>query len=230
MKGFSLIEVLVAMGLSVLVLIMVVTHVNHSLRVSRKVIDNQRKMEMIFHTMEMIRSDLTKCGMRLREPARIFGLSFFGSSSSSFSVTYGISSETLLENSSCGDQNIAINRSDFFQKGKAIVIYNPEGQAYEFNEIISRSGNQVKLKNLLMHDYPQYSPVVALKEVEYKLYPKECVLKRKVNQGYFQPLIEDVTDFYVQFYPEANSVFYRIEVSEKEQLRGYIFLAEMVNN
>jgi hypothetical protein len=67
-----------------------------------------------------------------------------------------------------------------------------------------------------------------LKEVEYKHYAEQNILKRKVNKGYFQPLIEGVTDFYVKFFPESCSVLYRIEVNKKEQIRGYIFLTNMV--
>ena len=30
------------------------------------------------------------------------------------------------------------------------------------------------------------------------------------------------------FFPDANSVLYRIEVNKKEQVRGYIFLLNLV--
>jgi hypothetical protein len=64
--------------------------------------------------------------------------------------------------------------------------------------------------------------------VEYKIYPSQSALKRKVNSGYFQPMLEKVTDFNVTYFPEAISVLYRIEIDKKEQIRGYIFLVNMV--
>jgi hypothetical protein len=60
------------------------------------------------------------------------------------------------------------------------------------------------------------------------LYDQQNTLKRKTDGGYFQPLIENVTEFYVNFFPEAYSVLYRIEVNKKEQIRGYVFLTNMV--
>jgi hypothetical protein len=39
----------------------------------------------------------------------------------------------------------------------------------------------------------------------------------------------DVTDFYITFFPEVPSVFYRIEINGKEQIRGYIFLNSFAN-
>ena len=36
-----------------------------------------------------------------------------------------------------------------------------------------------------------------------------------------------VTDFSVTYFPESNSVLYRIELDGKEQIRGYIFLMNM---
>jgi hypothetical protein len=42
-------------------------------------------------------------------------------------------------------------------------------------------------------------------------------------------LLQEVTDFQVTFFPEANSILYRIEINGKEQIRGYIFLLKYAN-
>jgi len=84
------------------------------------------------------------------------------------------------------------------------------------------------LKNPLQNDFPANSPVLVLKKVEYKFYSAQRLLKRKTDKGNFQPLLEEVSDFYVTFFPDANSVLYRIEVNKKEQIRGYIFLLNLV--
>ena len=89
-------------------------------------------------------------------------------------------------------------------------------------------GGALVLKNPLQNDFPGNSPVLVLKKVEYKFYPAQRLLKRKTDKGNFQPLLEEVSDFYVTFFPDANSVLYRIEVNKKEQIRGYIFLLNLV--
>lgn len=231
LKGFSLLEFVVSLAISVGVLTIALSTSTGPLRYSRKVIAHQQKMESIFHTIDMIRSDLTKCGMRLQEASRLFSLPVFQNSDSSFKVVYGLESENLLQASPAGADTLTLNRNEYFQNRKDIVIYDPENQNFETNRIKKWSGSQLLLEDTLQDSYPEKSVVIVLKEVEYKLYPDQNALKRKVNRGYFQPIIEEVTDFDVIFYPEVYSVFYRIEVNKREQVRGYIFLphVETVN-
>ncbi len=127
-----------------------------------------------------------------------------------------------------GSRFLKIAKNEFFKKDKIVLIYDPLGQVWEFNEVSDFIGGVVALKNPLQHDFPGNSPVLALKKVEYRFYPAQHVLKRKSDKGNFQPLLEEVTDFYVTFFPDANSVLYRIEVNKKEQIRGYIFLLNLV--
>ena len=227
-KGFSLLEVIVALTISLGILIFVISNVSESTTHAKRVIGSQEKMESIFHTVEMIRSDLTKCGMRLLEPAKFLGFPLFVNSDYSFKVIYGIETEMIIDDSKESATAITINRNDFFTKGKRIVIYDPDNRNYEINEIQAVDGDRLILLSGLQDDYPKNSSVVVLKEVEYKHYTEQNILKRKVNKGYFQPLIEEVTDFYVKFFPESCSVLYRIEVNKKEQIRGYIFMTNMV--
>jgi competence protein ComGF len=227
-KGFSLLEVIVALTIGLGILIFVISNVSESTTHAKRVIGSQEKMESIFHTVEMIRSDLTKCGMRLLEPAKFLGFPLFVNSDYSFKVIYGIETEMLIDDSKESATAITINRNDFFTKGKRIVIYDPDNRNYEINEIQAVDGDRLILLSGLQDDYPKNSSVVVLKEVEYKHYTEQNILKRKVNKGYFQPLIEEVTDFYVKFFPESCSVLYRIEVNKKEQIRGYIFMTNMV--
>ena len=69
--------------------------------------------------------------------------------------------------------------------------------------------------------------MIPLKEIEMKLVKKEKTIKRKIDRGYFQPVIEEVTDFYLSFFSDSNSVLYRLELNKKEQVRGYIFLSNL---
>jgi prepilin-type N-terminal cleavage/methylation domain-containing protein len=226
-KGFSLLELVVALTISLCILTFVMANVGESIRISKKVISNHQRMESIFHTVDMIRSDLTKCGMRLHEAANFFSFPLFENSAYSFKVIYGTEDENLLDDSFAGANSIVVNRNEFFQVKRKIIIYDPEKKIYETNEIKGFKTNRLILASNLQNNYPRNSVAVVLKEVEYKLYSQQNSLKRKVNAGYFQPLIEEVTDFNVKFYPEARSVLYRIEINKKEQVRGYIFLTNM---
>lgn len=227
-KGFSLVEMLVVLALTCTLSTALISHVVGANRCTQKIINNQQRLEAIFHTVDSIRSDLTKCGMKLQEASTRFGFPLFEHSDQSFKVLYGTGEEPLLEDCWTGGKNILANRNDFFAKGKEILIYDQERGYYEFNVISGVSGNSLLLTYGLKNDYSKNSMAIVLKYVEYKIYPAEKALKRKVNNGYFQPILEEVTDFHVKFYPESISVLYRFEINNKEQLRGYIFLPNMV--
>jgi len=195
---------------------------------SKKITNSQERLEAIFHTVDTIKSDLNKCGMRLQEARQLCAIAPFASAAGSFTCTYGLADEPLLENTVKGQQSLKVAANEFFKKDKAVLIYDLVKQVWERNETKSQMDGALVLNNPLQNDYPLNSMVVALKKIEYKFYPGQRVLKRKTDKGNFQPLLEEVSDFYVTYFPDANSVLYRIEVNKKEQIRGYIFLLNLV--
>ena len=194
---------------------------------TKKVINSQERLEAIFHTVDTIKSDLNKCGMRLQEARQLGAIKPFTSAAGTFITIHGIVDETLLETMVREQQNLNVAANEFFKPDREILIYDLSSQAWEMNEIKSMADATLVL-NPLQNDYPFNSMVVALKKVEYKFCPAQRVLKRKADKGSFQPLLEDVSDFYVTYFPDANSALYRIEVNKKEQIRGYIFLLNLV--
>jgi competence protein ComGF len=227
-KGFGILEMLVSLSLGLGILTVIIAHATETGRIAKKITSNQERLEAIFHTVDTIKSDLNKCGMRLQEASKFFNIPCFESFQGNFKVTYGLADEELLENALQGQQTLKIAKNEFFKKDKAVLIYNLKQQVCEFNEIEDFSGGALVLKSPLQSDFPVNSPVLMLKKVEYKFYPSQRMLKRKADKGNFQPLLEEVSDFYVTFFPDANSVLYRIEVNKKEQIRGYIFLLNLV--
>jgi type II secretory pathway component PulJ len=227
-KGFGILEMLIALSLGLGILTVIIAHSAESGKAARKITGNKQRLEAIFHTVDTIKSDLNKCGMRLQEARQFFNISCFTSAAGTFACEYGLADELLLENAPCGQQTLKVEQNDYFKKDKVILIYNVEAGVWELNEIKDCLGGALVLKNALQNDFARNSPVVLLKKVQYKYDPAQRVLKRKADKGNFQPLLEEVSDFYVTFFPDANSVLYRIEVNKKEQVRGYIFLLNLV--
>lgn len=227
-KGFSLVEILVVLALMSLLIPMLIGNVTASSRCSQRIINQQKRMESIFHTVDAIKSDLTKCGMRVQEAAHTFGFPMFEHTTGSIKVIYGLGEEPLTAACKEGDTRLPVNRNDFFSKNKEILIYDTQMGGFEFNVIDKWEGNSLVLSGSLHNDYSEHAVAVVVKQVEYKIYQSQNTLKRKVDSGYFQPMIEEVTDFNVKYFPDACSVLYRIEIDQKEQIRGYIFLVNMV--
>ncbi len=227
-SGFSVLELLIVLAISFTIFGMVISNISEGITVSKKITTRQHLLESLFFTVDTIKDDLTKCGMRLQEAASIFNLELFSHTQSGFKIIYGLASEEMDRNSYEGDKTIEVTGKDFVKKGKRILIYDVVSRQFEYSRIRKVDGYLLHLETGLKNDHLKHSVVVPLKEIEMKLYKKEKVLKRKIDKGYFQPVIEGVTDFYISFFEDSNSVLYRLEINNKEQVRGYIFLSNRV--
>lgn len=224
-NGFSILELLVVLAISFTIFGMVVSNITEGITLSRKVTTRQQLLESLFFTVDTIKNDLTKCGMRLQEAASMFDIELFTHTQSGFKVIYGLATEELERNSYEGDKIIEVSGKDFVKKGRRILIYDIVSKRFEFSRVQKVDGCQLYLESGLTNEHLKHSIVVPLKEIEMKLYKKEKVIKRKIDKGYFQPVIEGVTDFYLSYFEDSNSVLYRLEINRKEQVRGYIFLS-----
>lgn len=227
-KGFGILEMIMALTLSLTILSLVVASMTDVSRHSKKITSNQEKLEAIFHAVDTVKGDLTKCGMRLQEAGMYFGIPLYESQELGFKIMFGVAGDLLEYAIPKGERVIEVTDPEPFKPKKKIIIYDPEQRVYEFNYIKGINKNDLSLAKKLKHTYSINSRVVMIKEVTVKLHQKECVLKRKTDRGYFQPLLENVTDFFIKFYPDSHSILYRIEVEGKEQIRGYIFLQNLV--
>ena len=163
-KGFGILEMLIALSLGLGVLTVIIAHSAESGKAARKITGNQERLEAIFHTVDTIKSDLNKCGMRLQEARQFFNISCFTSAAGTFACEYGLADELLLESALCGQQTLKVEQNDYFKKDKVILIYNVEAGVWELNEIKDCLGGALVLKNALQYDFGRNSPVVLLKK------------------------------------------------------------------
>jgi len=223
-NGFSIIEMLVAVAVSFAVFGILISNITEGVAVSKKITSRQQVLESLFFTVDTIKNDLTKCGMRLQEASELFGIELFSNTATGFRSVYGLSTEEITRNGYAGDNRIEVSDCGFITKGGKVLIYDIVSRRYEFIRVNKVKGNILTLRSPLKSDHMKHSVVIPLKEVEMKLVKREKTIKRKIGRGYFQPVIENVTDFYISFFEESNSVLYRLEINGKEQVRGYIFL------
>ncbi|MDY0297613.1 MAG: prepilin-type N-terminal cleavage/methylation domain-containing protein [Acidobacteriota bacterium] len=227
-QGFTLMELLVASAIGLGILSVVVVNITHSSALSNRAVSQQQNLEALFHTVDTIKSDLTRCGMRLQEAAAEFSIKPFSAKENGFILKFGISGCSLASPATSGDGHIEISGDDFARKRKSILIYSLANRVFECNEISQVAGNRLEMKTPLQNPFPENSAVVVLREIELRFYPRTHQLKRRLDNGYFQPLLENVTDFASTYFPESRSVLYRLEINHREQVRGYIFLNNLV--
>lgn len=227
-KGFGVIELLLALTIGLFMLGMVVSGAAESGRFTRRLSRSQDRLEGIFLTVDMLKSDLGKCGQRLQEAARDVAVTPFSLASGGFKMLYGTVSEPLAADAVCDGKSVSVVSAGLFPRGRTLLLYNSDRQTCQWNEVAETRDGQLLLKEKLKFDFPAGSETVAIRQVEYRWDGKAKTLKRRSDSGGFQPLLEDVSDFYVAYFAESQSVLYRIEIDQKEQVRGYLFLANLV--
>ncbi len=226
-EGFSIVELLIVLTISFTIFGMVISNITEGMAVTEKITSKQQLLESLFFTVDTIKNDLTKCGMRLQDAKKIFNLTLFSNTDSSFRITYGLASDELKKNCYIGDEVVEVVNRNFVKKGRKILIYDPDSRQSEIARVKKTENFNILLDSPLKKEHLKHSIVIPLKEIEWKLYKRGKTLKRKIDKGYFQPVIEGVTSFYVSYFKESNSVLYKLEINNREQVRGYIFLSNM---
>ncbi len=228
MKGIGLIEVMLAMSLTLGILGLAMGAVSYNSRSTREVHSRQDRLESVFHAVDAIRSDLGKCGMRLQRAFHQLSRNPLTLNENGFSICWGESVETIMGPASRGELFLPVTVNSFFKQGKDVVICSETAGIAEEHRIRESNAYGVYLEQPLKNDFPENSELVAKKSVEYRYFSQAGELKRKVDRGGFQPLLTGASDFYVHYFPETHSILYRIELNKKEQIRGYLFLVNLV--
>ncbi len=228
MKGISFFELMISLSISFFVLSIIVSGITSTAKSSKKLNNDNEEIESIFHTVDIIKSDLNKCGMRLIEYSDFFDVEIVQCSDDWFKIEYGVSDENLLENAVKGDDEIKVNVNEYFKKNKYVLIYNLDFSSFQILKIKNIEKDNLIFESPLLYDFRKGSEIIVIKTIEYKYFERNRVLKRKVDNGYFQPLVENVSDFYVTYFKDSHAILYKLEINQKQQVRGFVFLNNMV--
>lgn len=222
-SGFTILEMLFSLSVSFVVLLMGVTAINQAGGYSEKLSEDQQRIEALFNMVDLIKADLLKCGVRLNytddfvEPFRW--------EQDGFKLIYGFYEEFLKQSESAGSLMIRVRGNrELFPQGCKVIIFDPLSGDKELNLIERYTGGFIELAAPLNRKYSRGSFLICLKTLEYRWFPVEKCLKRKVDKGVFQPLIDEVTDFKVSYVNDCRTVQYRVEIDSREQLQSYVFL------
>jgi len=228
-RGFTLIETILTLTLTVCISGVVLNAIAQSTKLTKKIVQSQDRLEGIFHTVEMMKSDLLKCGMRLQEAASRYGFPLFAELDDGYQIVMGTDLDFTAAQVFAGTKTLPAFLGQIIAKGRKLLIYNLDQDACQWSESMSQDKSGITLKDRLSHDFKPSSLVIPTREIEYRYFRAQKVLKRRVDKGTFQPLLENVTDFSVKFNLANHSALYRIEIEKKEQVRGFIFLANTVD-
>jgi len=190
--------------------------------------ENLDAVDGVFHAVDMLRADLGKCGRNMKEVEQQLGIRLFDCDENYMKCIYSLQKETIKENLNRGEKSVNIPKNDYFKEGKAVMIYNLYHKKYEFGTIKEIRGNTLILSKGLQNAYPEGSVIIAIRQIEYKRSTFSLILKRRIDNGRFLPVLHNVTVLSITRFPNSLNVFYGIEVNNGVQINGYFYLMGLV--
>jgi prepilin-type N-terminal cleavage/methylation domain-containing protein len=203
-KGFSLLETLIALALSLFVLLAAFEFFGITRSLFFKLKDAQEKNEAIQAALIKLRIDLLRAGFGLETPLRagvIEGIEITGTTLSILSrdETFALSADA-----SSGERRICLEKVSGLSPGRRVCL--AEGDKTEIHVIASLDGKTVVLSAPLEASYPAATTqLLLIEEVSYFLDDRSGTLRRKVNASPAQPLLDD-TGLFVPVYRREDNL------------------------
>ncbi len=204
-KGFSLLETMIALGLSLLVFLAAFEFFGITKSLFLKLKEVQETNQAVQAALTKLRIDLLRAGFGLEAPIRagiINGIDIAGTSLSIVSLdeVFALSTDAFL-----GEQRILLERVSGLNQGRRVCLVDAEKA--EVHTIAALEGNSVVLAAPLEAPYPAAAAqMLLLEEVGYFLDERSGILRRKVNASSAQPLLDDAGLFIPIYEPEDNLV------------------------
>jgi prepilin-type N-terminal cleavage/methylation domain-containing protein len=193
-QGFSLIESLLALTLFSMIVLSTLEFFGMTKKTFFKLRDTQLAQESAWAALDKIRTDLLQAGQGLIEPLRfgiVKGIEF---TDGAMVLTSRAKSVALSSDALAGSSTIDIDDADDFLPGKTMCLFDKDkGEA---QEVGSAGTHRLTLTAPLVHSYSkEESVVLLLHRTAYYLDAGRSTLRRKVNSGIPQPLLDGVLSY-----------------------------------
>jgi type II secretory pathway pseudopilin PulG len=203
-QGYSMIEILTVLAFFSLIILAALSFFETTRRVFFRLQDAQETQESSASALEKIKSDVLQAGQGLAEAIRLGLVSGIDTTADGVTLKKAVAESALAEDAHAADTSLQFRDTSEFGPGKtACIIDSMKG---ELIKISSLSKNIATLASPLTHDYSKAdSSVVALQTITFSFDAEKATIRRKVDAGTPQPLLEDVKSFSVS-YDEASNI------------------------
>jgi len=213
-KGFSLIEMLLVLGLSLLVFLAAFEFFGITRSFFFKLKDAEEDNLAIQAALEKLRIDLLRAGFGLELAIRA-GAAEGIATGGSLVILSQETEYSLAADCSSGDKRVTLGKTSGLSAGSRVCLA-AEGKA-ERHTIAGLEGNTVVFSESLENFYAGGDARLSLlEEVTFFLDEKTAVLRRKVNASPAQPLLDDAGLFEFAYLEEDNLV--RVRLADKKNM------------
>jgi hypothetical protein len=207
-EGFSLIELLLVLGFSLLVFAAAFEFFGITQRFFFKLKDAEEDNLAIQAALSKMRIDLLRAGFGLELAVRAGAVE--GLKASDSLVLLSQEARYLLAaDCATGERRISLEKTSGLEAGDRVCL--ADEQKAERHSISALEGNTVILSEPLERSYAvAEARVLLLEEVSYFLDPRTSILRRKVNSSPAQPLLDNAGQFEFTYLKENNLVEVRL--------------------
>jgi hypothetical protein len=219
-SGFSLIECLISLSLSLFIFISAVQIFSHSKKIFYRLKAEHEATLGAVTALEKIREDLETAGAGFILAAKD-SESFAISTESGNLLMFSKEARLTLAEEIESNQNFLMivpdsGSSSSLRKGRALLI--KDNQKEQIIYITGISGNYLTVSPAVAEAYnTSEAELLLLEKIEVYFDSKQKILRRKVNDTSGQPLAESINNFEVFYDPEKNLVQISLSLNQPEE-------------
>jgi len=192
--GFSLIESLLALTFFLLIILSSIEFFGSARTLFFKLRDSQLDRESALAALEKLKGDLLLAGQGLLPPIRFGLLEGIGFEDGTLILKNAVTTGVLSEDARAGRTSMDVENAEDFGPGRS--IYLSDKDKGESLVIAAADGHDLTLTSPLAFDYIKGESSIALVQtISYYLDMERSILRRRVNAGIPQPVLEGVQSF-----------------------------------
>jgi type II secretory pathway pseudopilin PulG len=202
-KGFTLVELLIGMALSMIILVAGVEFFAQTRTLFFKLKDAEEDAQAVYSALDRIRLDLVRGGRGLKEAMDLGLVSAVDAGPEKLTILSTEGARILGQDLGPGSGRAVLDTTEGFRKGDGVCFL--EGYRGEVRSVAAVEGNALILDLPVEAGYSAGAcRVIPIERVSYYLGTLDRVVRRQVNSSPAQPLIEDVGDFRFSFDVPSN--------------------------
>ncbi|MGC8746756.1 MAG: hypothetical protein ACP5SQ_09040 [Candidatus Saccharicenans sp.] len=219
-SGFTIIECLMSLSLSLVILASATEILIRAKKILNKLNEEHESILLAVTALEKMREDLEKAGAGLNLEVEVKDFKPIEAKNSYLLIFSKEKTIKIQENLALGTNSIKVapdsELNSLLKKGRQIVIKNR--QQGEMLTITSFFGNTMTISPALTYAYDcSESEILVLEKVEIYLDEKQSILRRKVNDGSGQPLLEETQQFETDYDQAKNLLSAKLIVGKTKE-------------
>lgn len=210
-KGFSLIETIISLTISLFVLFSTSMFVDFVRKESSKEKEKMEDLQELYTGVDRIRFELRRSGLGLYPLWEKDNFKIFELSDNYIGLRRANKKSFILEKSFKGERKIIVEKPEIFKERREIII--TDFLNFEWNRIVKIENKVLELERGLENDYLDGSKVIQINFISFKYDSKKKILRMSQNSGPYQPLIEKIEN--CSFKKDGNTIVLNFLFNEK---------------